>query len=463
MAIIAPFAALRYDERKAGRLEALLTQPYDKITPEMQREYFARSPFNLAHLVKGEVRPGDTPENSVYRRAASLLRTWQEQGVLVEPKSPALYLYWQEFWPPEMKEMKEMKERKERKERKEGKPLIRKAIVALGKLEPYDAGVVFRHEQTLTGPKADRLELLRTVKTQFEQIFLLYTDPAQQAEKLLEAESQRPPDARAEDDYGVIHTMWQVEDPAKIQAVQEILRDKKLVIADGHHRYETGLNFERECRAARPHDGLGDCSYIPMALINTESEGIVILPTHRVVKGIAGLNREGFHAKAAPYFERRQFRFFDAETMEEAGRHLRQEMAAAAARGRIAIGVLFAGADSFDLLELRLEVNRAQLWPGLLEAERALDVTALHHLIFERCLGVDEEAVREERFLTYVREFEEGIHRVTSGEAQACFFVNSVTIGQVMEIALAGRVMPQKSTDFYPKVLSGLVMYRLRS
>jgi len=448
MAIIAPFAALRYDERKAGRLEALLTQPYDKITPEMQRQYFARSEFNLAHLVKGEVKPGDTPENSVYTRAAALLRTWQEQGIFVERKAPALYIYWQQFCVPGMEN---------------GKTLVRKAVVALGKLEPYDAGVVFRHEQTLTGPKADRLELLRMVRMQFEQIFMLYSDENKRVEKLLEGETARPPDARVEDDYGVVHTIWNVEDTAKIQAVQEIMRDQKLVIADGHHRYETGLNFERECRAARPHQSLGDCSYLPMALINTESEGIVILPTHRVVKGVEGFTRESFHAKAAKYFKRQQFRFFDAETLGEAGRRLREEMAAGAGQGRTAIGVLFEGADSFDMLELRTEVERAQLWPELLPAERALDLTALHRLIFERCLGVDEEAVREERFLTYVREFEEGTQRVTAGTAQACFFVNPVTIGQVMEIALSGRVMPQKSTDFYPKVLSGLVMYKLRS
>jgi len=452
MAIIAPFAALRYDERKAGRLEALLTQPYDKISPEMQREYFGRSPFNLAHLVKGEVKPGDTPDNNVYTRAAALLRTWQEQGIFVERNAPALYIYWQQFPSPGLETGME-----------KGETLVRKAVVALGKLEPYDSGVVFRHEQTLTGPKADRLELLRFVRMQFEQIFMLYSDEKKQVDGILEAETGRTPDARVVDDYGVVHTMWEVEDEAKIKAVREIMSDKKLVIADGHHRYETGLNFERECRASGPHDGPGDCSYLPMALINTESEGIVILPTHRVVKGIAGLSRESFHAEAAKYFTSKQFRFFDAETMEEAGRRLREEMAAGAAGGRTAMGVLFEGADSFDLLELRKGVDRAQLWPELLPAERQLDVTALHRLIFERCLGVDEEAVREERFLTYVREFEEGAQQAMAGKAQACFFVNPATIVQVMEIALGGRVMPQKSTDFYPKVLSGLVMYRLRS
>ena len=448
MAIIAPFGALRYDERKAGRLEALLTQPYDKITSEMQREYFGRSAFNLAHLVKGEVKPGDTPENNVYTRAAALLREWQERGILVEQKAPALYICRQQFCVPGTNGEK---------------PLVRKALVGLGRLEPYDAGVVFRHEQTLSAPKADRLELLRATRTQFEQIFMLYSDRERRVERLLEEETAREPEVCVEDDYGVIHTIWAVEDAAKIRAVQEAMRDQKLVIADGHHRYETGLNFERECRASRPHEGEGDCSYLPMAFVNTESEGIVILPTHRVVKGIEGFSRESFHAQAAAYFERRQFRFFDAETLAEAGGRLREEMAAAEAQGRTAIGALFEGADSFDLLELRREVDRERRWPELLPAERALGVTALHRLIFERCLGVDEEAVREERFLSYVREFDEGAQRAMAGQAQACFFLNPASIGQVMEIALAERVMPQKSTDFYPKLLSGLVMYRLRS
>ena len=440
MAIVAPFAALRYDEQKAGRLEALLTQPYDKITPAMQRDYLARSPFNLAHVLKGDLKPADTSENNVYTRAAALLENWLEQGIFVERETPAVYVYWQQFCSPGTAKGK-----------------------TLGKLEPYKAGVVFRHEQTLTGPKADRLELLRNVRTQFEQIFMLYSDPEKQVEKLLERETGRAPDARVEDDYGVIHRMWEVTDPARIRAVQEVMRNKKLVIADGHHRYETALNFERECRASRPHAQASDCSYLPMAFINAESEGIVILPTHRLVNGIEGFSRESFHAQAAPYFERRQFRFFDAETLEEAGRKLQEAMAVRAAQGRPAVGVLFEGADSFDFLELRPEVDRAQAWPQLLPAERALDVTLLHRLIFERCLGMDEEAVREERFLTYVREFDEGAQRAMAGEAQACFFVNPVTNRQVMEIAMAGRVMPQKSTDFYPKVLSGLAMYRVRS
>jgi len=241
------------------------------------------------------------------------------------------------------------------------------------------------------------------------------------------------------------------------------MRDQKLVIADGHHRYETGLNFARQCRASRPHAAQSDCAYLPMTFVNMDAEGIVILPTHRLVHGVSGLRREGFLAKAAPYFQRGQYRFFDAETLRAAWQRLRAEMAEAAAQGRTAIGAFFNGADSFDLLELRPQVDRERLWPELLPAQRSLDVMALHRIVLEQCLGMDEEAVRQERFLTYVREWEEGVETLLAGKAQACFFLNPVTSEQVREIAMSGRLLPQKSTDFYPKLLSGLVIYPIRS
>lgn len=449
MAIIAPFSALRYDERKVGRLETVLTQPYDKITPEMQREYFARSPFNLAHVIQGEVRPGDTPENNVYTRSAGLFRSWQEQGVFIERGAPALYVYWQQFCVPSDEETAVRR------------TLVRKALIGLGKLEPYDSGVVFRHEETLAAPKADRLELLRATRAHFEQIFMLYRDPERRMERLLDEEAAGQPVARAEDDYGVIHLLWEIENAENIRAVQEEMLDKKLVIADGHHRYETGLNFARECRASRPHAAASDCAYLPMTFVNMDAEGIVILPTHRLVNGVSGLSREGFLAKAAPYFQRAQYRFFDAETLRAAWQRLRADMAGA--QGRTVIGAFFYGADSFDWLELRPEVDRERLWPELLPAQRSLDVMVLHRIALEQCLGMDEEAVRQERFLSYVREWEEGVETVLADKAQACFFLNPVTIEQVREIAMSGRLLPQKSTDFYPKLLSGLVIYPVRS
>ncbi|MBI1955671.1 MAG: DUF1015 domain-containing protein [Acidobacteria bacterium] len=446
MAVVSPFAALRYDPRKVDGLENVLTQPYDKITPEMQQEYLERSPFNLAHIIKGEVQPGDSATDNVYTRAAACFRDWIARGVLARRDRPAFYAYFQEFRPPEDPS---------------GPLLVRRGFLGLGKLESYDSDVVFRHEQTLSAPKADRLELLRATRTHFEPIFLLYSDPKKQIEQVLNERASQPPVVEVQDEYGVIHRVWDVEDPQQIRTIQEHMREKKLIIADGHHRYETALNFWRECVAARPHAGDSDCAYAIMALVNMDSAGVVILPTHRVVSGVAGFTRENFLAKAGRYFQSQEYPFSPSEGPQVSSQKLRAEMTAAARRGATAIGILFQGCHAFYLLQLRAETERAHLLPELLPAERSLDVTVLHRIAFALCLGMDEESVRKEKFLTYVRGFEEGMENILRGKAQACFFLNPVRIEQVRAIALAGRLLPQKSTDFYPKLLSGLVIYPL--
>ncbi|MBI4460874.1 MAG: DUF1015 domain-containing protein [Acidobacteria bacterium] len=447
MAVVVPFAALRYDPRKVGNLENVLTQPYDKITPQMQREYLERSAFNLAHIIKGEVRPTDSAADNVYTRAAACFHDWMAQDVLSRRERPAFYAYFQEFRPPEDPS---------------GPVLVRRSFLGLGKLESYDSGVIFRHEQTLSAPKADRLELLRATRTHYEPIFMLYSDPQRQIERILNERCSQPPAVAVKDEYGIIHRLWDVDDPQQIQAIEEQMREKKLIIADGHHRYETALNFGRECRAARPHAGDSDCAYAIMAFVNTDAEGIVILPTHRIVSGIAGFTREDFLAKADLYFQSEEIPF-SSEGQLAASRALRAAMNSAAQRGETAIGVLFRGHDAYCLLQLRDEAKGVPQLADFLSAERNLEVTILHRIVFALCLGMSEEAVRTEKFLTYVRRFEEGIESVLQGNAQACFFLNPARIEQVQEIALAGRLLPQKSTDFYPKLLSGLVIYPMES
>ena len=446
MAVVSPFAALRYDPCKVAGLENVLTQPYDKITPPMKQEYLERSPFNLAHIIKGEVRPGDSAKDNVYTRAAAYFRDWMSQGILVRRDRPAFYAYFQEFHPPEDPS---------------GPLLVRRGFLGLGKLESYDSGVVFRHEQTLSAPKADRLELLRATRAHFEPIFMLYSDPEKQMERVLNERATQPPIVEVKDEYGVIHRVWDVEEPEQIRKIQEHMREKKLIIADGHHRYETALNFWRECRASRSHAGDSDCAYAIMAFVNMDSEGVVILPTHRVVSGVAGFSREDFLAKAGRYFQSQEYPFSPSEGPRVASQKFRAEMTAAARQGATAIGVLFQGCHAFYLLQLRDEAERERWLPDLSPAERSLDVTILHRIAFALCLEMDEESVRNEKFLTYVRGFEEGVEGVLQEQAQACFFLNPVRIEQVREIALAGRLLPQKSTDFYPKLLSGLVIYPL--
>ncbi len=448
MAVISPFPALRYDPKRVGGLEKVLTQPYDKITPEMQKEYLRRSPYNMAHIVKGEASAEDSPQNNVYTRAAALCENWRRQGILLRQPAPAFYAYWQQFQPPDGSS---------------SRLLVRKGLVGLGKLEPYDSGVVFRHEQTLSAPKADRLELLRATRSHFEQIFMLYSDPERWLDRLLDEEAAKPPVAQVKDEYGVTHQLWGIEDPGKIQAIRQHMLDKKLIIADGHHRYETALNFQRECRTSRPHADDSDCSHMAMAFFNMDSEGILILPTHRLVSGIAGFNRESFLSKAGAYFHAQQYPFASPTDRKADSERLRASMALAAESGVAAFGAVFQEGDAFYLFRLREDVDIERLWPELTPAQRSLDVTILHRIAFAECLGMDEEAVREEKFLTYVRDFGQGAQSVVQGKAQGCFFLHPVKIEQMRQIALEGRVLPQKSTDFYPKLLSGLVIYQLHS
>ena len=448
MAVVAPFPAVRYDPSKVGGLDRVLTQPYDKITPRMQREYFERSPYNLARIIRGEVKESDSASDNVYTRAAAYFRNWLEQGILVERSTPALYAYFQQFNIPGDTGHP---------------PLLRKGFIGLGKLEEYSSGVVFRHEQTLSAPKADRLDLLRATRAHFGQIFMLYTDPGRSIDGLLDHVAIRAPLARLEDDYGTVHTLWDIENPQEIQIIQDQMQDRKLIIADGHHRYETALNFQRECRSGKPHSGAEACSYVMMTFINMDSDGIVILPTHRLISGIPEFSRAGFLSRAARYFSGREYPYSGPGQRNIVMRKMRQDMATAADSGVTAIGASFQGSDAFYMLHLRNEVKLEELLKDLAPSERSLDVTILHRIAFGLCLGIDEDAVRKEKVITYVREFEEGAQSVAEGKAQACFFLNPVRMEQVREIAFEGKFLPQKSTDFYPKLLSGLTIYKVEN
>jgi uncharacterized protein (DUF1015 family) len=412
----------------------------------MQRAYLSRSPYNLARLIKGEAKPGDGPAENVYTRAAAWLREWREQGVLVQRKGAAYYAYYQRFVPPGS----------------EGGPtLVRKGYIGLGKLEPYDSGVIFRHEQTLSAPKADRLDLLRATRANLESIFLLYSDAERKIEEILDRAAAREPVVEVADEYGVVHQLWDVDGVADVRELHQEMAGKKLIIADGHHRYETALNFERECRGG--HGGReADCGYAMMTFVNMEGEGIVILPTHRLVKGVEGWSAQGFLKAAEAYFTVNRYPFASGDEWNEVGEKMRSEMDAGSSKpGEVSIGAVFHGDNAFYRLRQRKDAAWSELLPGMTEAERSLDVNILHRIALGICLGMDEEAVRKEKYLTYVRQFEEGVGSVLAGMAQACFFLNPAKMEQVRDIAFSGRVLPQKSTDFYPKLLSGLVLYPL--
>src|ERR1700719_2308317 len=393
MAEIRPFRAYRYDTNRVA-LKDVLTQPYDKITPEMQERYYAASPYNLIAIEKGKPAPGDTAtgkqgvtetgrqgdkenppaaENNVYTRAAAKLEEWIAAKILVQDRLPSIYVYAQEYLVPGTQTRR-----------------TRIGFIALGRVEDYSAGVVFPHERTLSAPKADRLELLRHTRAQTGQLFMLYDDKSRKIENLLEEIARKNAPIEMRDEFDVVHRLWPVADADTIRRVEAAMAKQKLVIADGHHRYETALNFRNECRAtAGKTDPQAAYALARMTFINTHSKGLTILPTHRLVRNLEGFDFERFRKSVSPYFDWYSYPFRDAEERAASYAEFRQDFDGRN-HGRRGIGIYSgssfspspmagagpgtpAGANAFYLFLLRKDVDLEQLLPDLSEAQRGLD------------------------------------------------------------------------------------------
>jgi uncharacterized protein (DUF1015 family) len=440
MANIYPFRAWRYN-LSTVRLDDVVTQPYDKISPAMQQAYYQRSPYNLVRIILGLPELFDAERGeSVYTRAARDLTVWKQRGVLVQEKDPCIFAYSQRFRVPGTDEVKE-----------------RLGFIALGKLHEYAEQVVFRHEQTLSKPKSDRLNLLKATHAHFGQIFMLYSDPAGSVEKIL-YEGGGPADAEVTDEYGVLHRVWRVSDPATIRLLTSTMADKKLIIADGHHRYETALNYSKEHAASLSAKSEHNTNELPqpafpeaavmITFVNMDSDGLVILPTHRVVHSLAAFDPTAFSRAAEAFFTVEKLPEADAAGYIET---LRQQD-----------GTAFVAVTRDRALLLRAKPEAAaKALAHLPENQQQLDLSHLHTIVLDKLLGLNEEKVREQTNLRYLRDAGEAVDQIRRGEADVTFLTNAVTMEQLREVAFAGAVMPQKSTDFFPKLLSGLAIYAL--
>ncbi len=430
MAIISPFQAWRYAPERVPAAQ-VVTQPYDKITPEMQKRYYQASPFNLVRIILGQRQPGDSAQENVYTRASASFSNWRRTGVLRQDPQPSLYRYSQKFTIPDSKMTAE-----------------RQGYIALGQLEDYSARIVFPHELTHSGPKADRLELLRATHTHFEQIFMLYADSGEVEAQL---QSAAAADIEVNDEYGVLHRVWKISDPAAIAALQAQMRDQKLIIADGHHRYETALAYRDERRAAAGNSATAPYDSMMMTFFNMNSPGLVILPTHRVVYGLQSFSTDQLLAGARQFFE-----------VEEVDPALDAPRAAALLReaGDVSTALIVATADRTRLMHLPKAIGTSR-FAGLSLRQQSLDVVQLHKCLLEGVLNISEEAIRKLENISYHRDTADALAQVRSGDAQAAFLMNPVRMEQVRDIAFAGEVLPQKSTDFYPKLLSGLTIYAM--
>jgi uncharacterized protein (DUF1015 family) len=459
MARIYPFRALRYDTSRV-QMEDVVTQPYDKITPEMQQRYYERSPYNLIRIILGKHEPGDTqPQeflpagekaSNVYTRAAECLKKWRAEHILAAEAEPALYGYSQTYTVPHTSEVRE-----------------RRGFIALGHLYDYADKVVYRHEQTFPKHKSDRMALFKATRAYCEQIYMLYSDPAFTAEKLIFGSGRDGRDTRAADlaitdEYGVVHKVWKLTDPALINLILTAMADKKLIIADGHHRYETSVAYAKE-RSAQLRLPLGQPldpdeklspSHLPappfpeaammMTFVNMDAPGITILPTHRVVFGLKNFNTQEFLTKAEEFFSVTPLVSADLEPLT------------------VSEGTAFlvVTRDGDHLLQAKPAAVQAAL-TGIPARQAQLDVVQLHSILLDRILGLSEERITQLGNVRFIREAEEAIEQVHSGAADVAFLIKPITLDQLRDVSLSGDVMPQKSTDFYPKLLSGLAIYAL--
>lgn len=428
MATIRPFRGLRYNLEKIGDLSSVVSQPYDRVRYGLQEKYYDQSEYTVVKIIKGKAFPDDGDENNVYTRAREYLQTWLQEGVMQAEDKPAIYVLHQSFTLPD------------------GTPYTRKGFFCAFELSRFDEGIILPHERTLSGPKVDRHKLTSTIETYFGSIFMLYPDEENRVNAILD-------EAIAELEPQIVHDLFEFEieqqfyvvtDPAVIEAVQaEMAPKKNLIIADGHHRYETALTIRDEMRAAHP-DAPADAAfnYRMAVMVSMSDPGLVILPTHRLI--------HSYDQKSSGEVIEEADAYFDVVTVKN--REAMEAALAEATQQHPRIG-FYDG--RYHVFTLRDESVMAQFAPDH-EASRTLDVSILHNLLLEGVMGLTKESIAAKENVDYLRDPEMGYENVARGEANFMFILNPTRMEQVRACALAGEMMPQKSTDFYPKMISGL-------
>lgn len=419
MAEIKPFKGIRYSN-KIEDLSKVVTQPYDKITKEMQEDYYNKSEYNIVRIIFGKTFPDDNQNNNQYTRARDYFERWQTDGILIQDSKPSIYPYYQEY-------------------RWGGRQFLRRGFICLIKLEDFSTGTVLPHERTMFGPKEDRLKLLRATKANFGQIFMLYPDPKNTVASLIEDHIRdEEPIINTYESYedNVRHKVWRIDSEEIIEEVKKSVKDKTLLIADGHHRYETALKYFNE----NPNAG-----YRMVTLVSMDDPGLLILPTHRAIYGVGNL--DNFLSKVSEFFEIEQISNKEILFKVMEGK-------------KHCFGLFFGGKFYFlilkdeDLIDRFVEKDKSPEY-------KLLDAIVLHAILIEHILGISKEEQASKQKIDYFRDVNLGIEGVNKGKYDLVFFMNPTQIDEVKQISEKKELMPQKSTDFYPKLITGLVINRL--
>jgi uncharacterized protein (DUF1015 family) len=441
MAVVKPFRGVRYNPQRFENMQSVVSQPYDKIDATFQQKYYDLSQHNIVRIILGKPEPGDRPTDpdgpNVYTRARSSYQQWLREGFLVRDSAPAFYAYEQTFTVG-------------------AASYTRLSLIAAVELTDFDQGVILPHERIHSGPKEDRLRLLKTIQANTEQIFILYPDSENRVNTLLQqAIGGRPPDIDVIEilENDVRQRIWKISDPAALDAIQSEMAPKQgLIIADGHHRYSTGLTYRDMQREAHPGAPANAAfNFVQATLVSMADPGLVILPTHREICNFTG-------TRPAAILERAREDFMVAPS---------PDLAACLATVNAhptghAFGFYGGPETGFHILTLRddrqvdslIADNHSRDW-------KSLAVSILHTVLLEQIAGVPAQGIEDKSMIRYHRDAQQAVDSVAQGQGNFVFFVSATRMDQIKACTAHGETMPQKSTDFYPKMISGLTILPL--
>lgn len=433
---VRPFKALRFNPDVVGDVSNCIAPPYDVIDAEQQEALHRRSPYNIVRITRGKLEVSDNGQTNQYTRAAAALNEWMQAGALKQDAKDAVYGYVQDF-------------------EIDGVAFRRLTFVALGKMEDFGQ-TVKPHEQIFPKPMLDRLNLKKATAARFGLIFMLYEDPQGVADRIIEKATTEDPLVDFVDEQAVRHRLFTIAADDEIQAIVAMMADKSCVIADGHHRYTTGLTYYKE-------SGDPAKQYQMLAFTNTRQKGLVVLATHRAVAGLDGFDPKALLTSMAEGFDVSKFAFDDGASKESAKQQMLEAMKNAHDKDQVPLGV-YVGDGHFHTAVLKDAESMTAATPDRSPAWRSLDVAVLQKLVLERILGLDDEQMGNPDYVAYVKDrpnaMDELIADVDAGRRQIAFFTNPVKMQQLVAVTDAGERMPQKSTYFYPKMYTGLTIQK---